>query len=250
MPGTFTPKTWVDGSAGGTPIIATELNRIETGVESMDTRSTALELGILSPVVITYAASVSPDATAGCLFRITATGALTIAAITGALDGQCVTIQVTASGADRTVTWSVGSVPVSTVRSGTTATWSLRYYSTGTVWVLDDSSGPLGVVTLTDGATIALDASAGSIFKVTATASRTLLAPTNATHGQRITIAHATTGVGPWTLTLTTGAAGFAFGTTITALTATTTPLTDYVEALFDSTANRWRVLAYNKGFA
>jgi hypothetical protein len=43
MPETFTPFTWADGSAGGTPIIAAQLNRIETGVESMDDRVTALE---------------------------------------------------------------------------------------------------------------------------------------------------------------------------------------------------------------
>lgn len=45
MPETFTPKTWFDGAAGGTPIIATELNRLEQGVESMDDRTTALEAG-------------------------------------------------------------------------------------------------------------------------------------------------------------------------------------------------------------
>jgi len=249
VPETFTPKTWVDGAAGGTPIIAAELNRLENGVESMDDRSTALELGILAPVSVTYAASISPDATAGSLFRCTATGNLTIAAITGAVDGQGVTVQVTASGADRTVTWSIGSIPATTVRSGTTATWSLRYYTTGSVWVLDDTSASPGVVTLTDGTTIALDASLGSVFKVTATASRTILAPTNATHGQRITIVHATTG-GPWTLALTSGAAGFAFGTTITALSATTSGLTDYIDCIFDSTANRWRIVNYQKGFA
>jgi hypothetical protein len=43
VPETFTPKTWFDGSGGGTPIIATELNRIESGIESMDDRTAALE---------------------------------------------------------------------------------------------------------------------------------------------------------------------------------------------------------------
>ena len=28
----FTPKTWEDGSAGGTPITAAELNRMESGI--------------------------------------------------------------------------------------------------------------------------------------------------------------------------------------------------------------------------
>ena len=30
----YTPKTWVDGSAGGTPITAAELNRMEAGIAS------------------------------------------------------------------------------------------------------------------------------------------------------------------------------------------------------------------------
>lgn len=29
----FTPKAWVDGTAGGTPITAAELNRIEDGID-------------------------------------------------------------------------------------------------------------------------------------------------------------------------------------------------------------------------
>lgn len=43
VPETFTPKTWVDGSGGATPITAAELNRLETGVESMDDRVAAIE---------------------------------------------------------------------------------------------------------------------------------------------------------------------------------------------------------------
>lgn len=43
MPETFTPFTWADGSAGGTPITAAQINRIETGLESVDDRVAALE---------------------------------------------------------------------------------------------------------------------------------------------------------------------------------------------------------------
>jgi hypothetical protein len=43
MPETFTPKTWVDGSGGGTPIVAADLNRVEQGVEAIDDRVAALE---------------------------------------------------------------------------------------------------------------------------------------------------------------------------------------------------------------
>jgi len=249
VPETFTPTTWVDGPVGGTPIIAAQLNRIETGIESMDDRGAALELGIFAPVSVTYAASVTLDATTGSLFRIAATGALTIAAITGGVDGQSVTVQVTASGADRTVTWSVGGIATATITSGTTATWRLIYYSTGTVWSHVSTSMPRTVVTLVDGATVALDSAAGTVFKLTATASRTILAPTNASDGRRITIEHVASG-GTWTLALTTGSAGaFAFGTTITALSATTTALTDYIDCIYDATAARWRVISYVKGY-
>lgn len=45
MPETFTPRPapWANGAAGGTPITAEDLNRIETGIESIDDRTTALE---------------------------------------------------------------------------------------------------------------------------------------------------------------------------------------------------------------
>lgn len=45
MPETFTPRPtpWANGSSGGTPITAEELNRLEAGIESMDDRVTALE---------------------------------------------------------------------------------------------------------------------------------------------------------------------------------------------------------------
>lgn len=31
----FVPKTWADGPAGGTPITAEELNRIEAGIDAL-----------------------------------------------------------------------------------------------------------------------------------------------------------------------------------------------------------------------
>ena len=36
MSETFTPKGWQTGPGGGTPISESELDRIETGIESMD----------------------------------------------------------------------------------------------------------------------------------------------------------------------------------------------------------------------
>lgn len=57
----FTPKTWADGTAGGTPVTAAELNRMEQGID------TAVEgSGITAAVKITqadYDALATKDAT-------------------------------------------------------------------------------------------------------------------------------------------------------------------------------------------
>lgn len=101
---------------------------------------------------------------------------------------------------------------------------------------------------LTDGATPALDASLSNTFTLTAAGNRTIGIPTNAVSGQRIVIAHTASGADR-TLALNTGAGGFAFGTDIPALSATTSALTDYIGCIYDSTASKWRVVSYVKGF-
>lgn len=104
------------------------------------------------------------------------------------------------------------------------------------------------VITLTDAATIATDASRGNHFRVTATANRALGTPTNPTDGQRCVWEHIASG-GARTLSLTTGVAGsFQFSTTITALTATTSGATDFIECVYSSTLQRWRVVNVSKG--
>lgn len=108
---------------------------------------------------------------------------------------------------------------------------------------------PWAPVTLTDAATIATDASLGNHFRVTITADRTLGVPSNPADGQRA-IWEVTASGANRTLTLTTGSAGaFAFGTDITALSVTTSGATDYLGAIYNSTANRWRIVAYVKGY-
>jgi hypothetical protein len=106
-----------------------------------------------------------------------------------------------------------------------------------------------GVVTLVDGATPALDASLGNTFTLTAAGDRTIAIPTNPTSGQRIIIAHKASGANR-TLALNTGTGGFRFGTTITGLTATTSALTDYIEAIYNAAENKWDIVNYSKGFA
>jgi hypothetical protein len=58
----------------------------------------------LAPNTITYAASITPDASVSCVHWVTATGDLTIADITNGITGQLVMVRVKASGATRTVT--------------------------------------------------------------------------------------------------------------------------------------------------
>ncbi|WP_411815575.1 hypothetical protein [Gordonia sp. SND2] len=65
----FVPKTWADGSAGGTPITAAELNRIEAGVAGVDADQEAL-----AGLVSTQAATISnlTDTVTALAARVTA----------------------------------------------------------------------------------------------------------------------------------------------------------------------------------
>lgn len=88
-----------------------------------------------APVTITYAATITPNAAAGNLFRCTATGDLTLADPTGPTDGQTVDVEILASGADRALT--VGGT-ATTIPSGKWWLGTLRYSSTATGWFLVD----------------------------------------------------------------------------------------------------------------
>lgn len=104
------------------------------------------------------------------------------------------------------------------------------------------------VSVLTDGATPALNAALGNVFTLTAAGDRTIAVPTNAVSGQKIVIRHLASGADR-TLSLNTGAGGFRFGTTITALTITTSAKTDYIGAIYNAADSKWDVVAYAKGF-
>ena len=103
-------------------------------------------------------------------------------------------------------------------------------------------------VTLSDGATPALDASAGGVFRLAAAGNRTIAVPSNAISGKKIVIEHYASG-GARTLALNTGAGGFRFGTDITALTETASGKTDYIGCIYNTTDEKWDVVAYIKGF-
>ena len=133
------PAVWVDGSVGGTPVNAAALNLRDNNVRDHQTRIAALEARTLlnrqaaAPVTVTYATSVTLDASLGCVFRVTATGDLTVTDIITGVDGQLVTLEVFASGAARVVTVTGGYTV--TVASGTWWTGRFRYNATAAAWL-------------------------------------------------------------------------------------------------------------------
>jgi hypothetical protein len=107
--------------------------------------------------------------------------------------------------------------------------------------------GDLAPVTLTDAATVATDASLGSYFRVTLGGNRTLGNPTNMVDGQRVIWEIIQDGTGTRTLAL---GSAFALGTDITSTTLTTTASKrDFLGAVYNSTAAKWYVIAFVKGY-
>lgn len=103
-------------------------------------------------------------------------------------------------------------------------------------------------VALADGATPALDASLGSTFRLAAAGDRTIGIPTNPRAGQKIIIEHYASG-GARTLALNSGTGGFRFGSDVTGLTVTASGKTDYIGCHYNTTDNKWDVLAVVKGY-
>jgi len=102
-------------------------------------------------------------------------------------------------------------------------------------------------VALTDAATIATNASLGNYFRVTLGGNRTLGNPTNPTDGQKIIWELIQDATGSRTITLDTA---FALGTDISSVTLTTTASKrDFLGAVYNSTASKWYVIAFSKGY-
>jgi hypothetical protein len=132
------PATWVDGSVGGTPITAAALNLRDNNIRDHQTRLVAIEARTLlvrlaaAPVTVTYAASITLDASAGCVFRVTATGDLALADIINGVDGQPVAFEVLASGGTRTVTVTGDTTPLT---SGSWLSKTFRYNAAAAIWL-------------------------------------------------------------------------------------------------------------------
>lgn len=102
-------------------------------------------------------------------------------------------------------------------------------------------------ITLTDAATIATNALLGKRFRVTLGGNRTLGNPTNGTDGQMCVWEIIQDATGSRTLSLGTK---FAFGTDIPSITlSTTASKRDFLTAIYNSSADKWYVVNFVKGY-
>lgn len=102
-------------------------------------------------------------------------------------------------------------------------------------------------VTLTDAANIATDASLGKHFRVTLGGNRTMDNPTNPINGQKIIYEIIQDGTGSRTITW---GSAFAWGTTVTVPTLTTTAAKrDFVGFVYNSTTSKWYGLSVALGY-
>ena len=113
-------NTWTltDGSGGGSSSSGNSLN-------------------ILAPQTIAWAATITPNAALGALFRIVAIGDFTLNAPINGINGQTVIVEVTASGGSRLLSFAGGLSSV-VIPSGGRWAGAFRYDSSGDVWGLDD----------------------------------------------------------------------------------------------------------------
>jgi hypothetical protein len=181
-------------------------------------------------------------------------------AVSGGSDGQLLTKN---SGASGGLSWSTVSAPADATSStkgilqltgdlgGTAASPTVPGLagkaSTATTDALNSRVTALesaGIVTLTDGASIATDASAGKQFRVSVAGDRTLAAPTNAADGMR-RIWEITASSADRSLTLATGTSGsFELTNGITSPIIITNGKTLFLGAIYSSSRSRWSVIA------
>ena len=141
---------------------------------------------------------------------------------------------------------ATGNAPKIAAQGGDTNI-SLELDAKGTGIIKPTQALVVPPVALSDGANIATDASLGNHFRVTLGGNRTLDNPTNATDGQRAVWEFIQDGTGSRTITL---GSEFAFGTDITGVTLTTTASKrDFMGAIYNSTATKWHIIAFTKGY-
>lgn len=197
MPETWSPLTWHNDQSPA--LNETNLNRIEVGVEVLDDRIATLENGIVTPVVLPFATSVTIDATQGSLFRLVASADLTLDQIVGGTDGQTIVFEVQASGTQRTLHFT-GSTVTEVIAVGQWWVGTFRYLAAPyNIWLRDSGSSgggsgdgnPLNILApqnLSYAGIITPDASTGALFRITAPGNFTLNDPINGTDGQEVVV--------------------------------------------------------------
>ena len=95
---------------------------------------------------------------------------------------------------------------------------------------------------------ITIDPTQGNVFRLINEQHKLNISVKPSVNGQRITIAHKAVGR-DGILKLDTGVGGFRFGTHITTLTPTTNGKTDFIDAVYNATDNKWHIISYVKGF-
>lgn len=104
-------------------------------------------------------------------------------------------------------------------------------------------------VTLVDAATITIDSAVASEFNVTLAGNRTLGVPSNPVNGAKITLFVKQDATGSRTLTLPTGAGGFALGDIANTTLSTAANATDIIAATYNSVVGKWLVTNFRKGY-
>lgn len=202
-------------------------------------------VGELAPTTARYLVSSSADA--GALSNKVNLGALTSGYLKQTTGVGIATFSTSSAIPAADLAAGTAGISISGVAATATALATPRTIN----GVAFDGTGNIAldrVSVLTDGATPALDAALGSVFRLVAAGDRTIAVPTNPRDGQRILIQHKASGANR-TLALNTGAGGFRFGSTITALTATLSGKTDHIEALYNGADAFWDVINVAKGF-
>jgi hypothetical protein len=195
-------------------------------------------------------------------------GAVTVTLPTAPADGTTVVVKMIKQGSTNAVTIACGGADVINAAGGSTSgTLSLlnqglilQYKASTSIWYVLDALG-LGqldsryqqsaggvlkgafaptVVALTDGASIAVNAALGNDFRVTIAGNRTIAAPTNPTDGQVICFQITQDATGSRTLTWTSTAGGFDFGTAGAPTLTTTAAKTDLLRFRYNATASKW----------
>lgn len=105
------------------------------------------------------------------------------------------------------------------------------------------------VVVLTDGATVALNAALGDFYTLVTTTNPTISPPSNPANGKAITIRISASG-GARTVTLSSATGGFKFGAEAASLAVIASGFHTYIGCRYDSTANKWDVVAISTGYS